>query len=119
MTPNTPTETGVRQLLHYMDAKCIPGLIWNEKYISNPRKYQGVHALFMYGCRGCGDIARYTGKGLCPECNTKASTYNNKLIWETVDRLSTEQPPRDGKRKGDGSEIDDANSKKHNSNGGK
>ena len=86
-----PTEKGTRTILQQLET-LLPGLIWNTKYTSTSRKYQGVEGLFMYGCKCCGDIQRYLGKGICAECQAAASTYQNPQIWKAVEATAIAHP---------------------------
>ena len=89
-----PTEKGAKTLLSAIDRVYDQDIIWQPQYISNSRKYQGVNAVYCYGCKCCDALGRFGPKGMCAGCASLARVYKDEKAWEVVDQVI-----RHGKRK--------------------
>ena len=125
-----PSDAGTVQILHQLAEKEITKpapLIWNDKFIFNPKPYRGIESVYRYGCNGCGSYGtdlintKHSNQLLCDECfdsaMLQASHPNVDLqrIAESVrtQRLSLQEnafPTVNGKRsRDDGGEKEGEN----------
>ena len=98
-----PTDAGTRVLLKIIDQFYDKKLIINEKYITAQRLYQGLDAVFRFGCRCCSTDGHFTPSGFCGECVTGAGAYVSDKVWQAV---SAALLPAGNKRPNDG-KVDD------------
>ena len=61
-----PTIEGTKELLQAIDKQL--SIIHNPKFITTERRYQGVEAVFKYGCLHCPHYLELDRKYFCPHC---------------------------------------------------
>lgn len=79
-----PTVEGTVALLKAID-KILP-IIHNDRCISNPRFYDGVEAVYRYGCLHCNRFMHLNQDSLCPRCMraTHPATEDQTLVIDEV-----------------------------------
>ena len=58
-------------------------LLINE-HVTAQRLYQGVEAVYKYGCKACHNDAQFPPKGLCGGCQVNAAEYNATKMWADI-----------------------------------
>ena len=81
-----PDAEGVVELLVDLNTY-HPGLIWNKNFIVTTKPYQGVTAVYRYGCLLC---SRYhdVEDGYCPQCS-------HPVVLVTDDEMNNQKRERD------------------------
>jgi hypothetical protein len=72
-----PDEAGTQDLIRDIDKLFKGSLILDPHHLTAQRLYQGVEAVYKYGCKACGNDAQYPPKGLCPGCEAEGRKFHS------------------------------------------